>query len=71
MEFPQFVVQNVEGTLLTELVIREGGGYATTKRQKDVADERDRRNIAAMEQAYRQMITIGGAPKRPTPSNQQ
>lgn len=63
MEFPQFVVQIVDGKLLTELVIREGGGYATTKRQKDIADENDRRNIAAMEQAYRRMISVGQAPK--------
>jgi tRNA(His) 5'-end guanylyltransferase len=60
MEFPQFIVQNVSGTLLTELVIREGGGYATTKRQKDIADENDRRNIQAMEQAMRRLVTISG-----------
>jgi mono-ADP-ribosyltransferase sirtuin 6 len=35
-------------TLLTELVVREGAGYATTQREKDAADERDAKTEAAM-----------------------
>eukprot|EP01089_Gocevia_fonbrunei_P008071 TRINITY_DN1971_c0_g1_i2.p1 TRINITY_DN1971_c0_g1~~TRINITY_DN1971_c0_g1_i2.p1 ORF type:complete len:199 (-),score=36.50 TRINITY_DN1971_c0_g1_i2:73-669(-) len=32
-----------EGVLSTELVVREGAGYATTKREKQIADARDER----------------------------
>ncbi len=35
-------------TLLTELVVREGAGYATTQREKDAADARDAKTEAAM-----------------------
>ncbi len=45
----QFVTRIREDcSLLTELVVREGGGYATTQREKDAADAKDARAEAAL-----------------------
>eukprot|EP01111_Echinosteliopsis_oligospora_P015054 TRINITY_DN5827_c0_g1_i1.p1 TRINITY_DN5827_c0_g1~~TRINITY_DN5827_c0_g1_i1.p1 ORF type:complete len:225 (+),score=45.90 TRINITY_DN5827_c0_g1_i1:36-710(+) len=37
-------------SFLTELIIREGAGYPTTQREKNIADERERRNLARLSQ---------------------
>lgn len=44
------------GGLLTEQVVREGGGYATTQREKDLADAKDAKNQKLMENYVRTLI---------------
>lgn len=39
----QFVCRFYSGELVTEKVVREGAGYATTQREKDVADEKQQK----------------------------
>ena len=43
-------------TLLTELVVREGAGYATTQREKDAADAKDAKTEAALVAYLSKMI---------------
>jgi hypothetical protein len=59
VRFPQFVLHPTEERLEVEFVVREGAGYATTQREKDDADERDRRNLKAMELVMNKMFSIG------------
>ena len=55
-ELTQYVCQLVDGELTCELVVREGNNYATTKREKEAADERDRRNEALIEKYLATLI---------------
>lgn len=60
--FPQFVLHPVGEELKAEFVVREGAGYATTQREKDSADEKDRRNMRAMELVMKNIISIKPKP---------
>jgi len=46
----------MKGAFRTEMVIREGAGYATTVREKAAADEREERNRARLEQVIRETL---------------
>ena len=47
-ETAQFLTRFYSNQLVTERVVREGSGYATTQREKDVADEKQKRNEEKM-----------------------
>ena len=43
--------------------MREGGGYATTQREKEIADQKDEKNRVILENYVRSLITSTGKPK--------
>jgi len=47
----QYVSRFQEGKLITELVIREGAGYATTFREKEEADRRLKENFLKLRES--------------------
>ena len=51
---PQFITRYLADSLTTELVVREGAGYATTAREKKAADEKQ----AALEQQLMRMLAL-------------
>lgn len=54
----QFISRFLKEGFRTEKVIREGGGYATTKREKDLADEKERRQMEKLNQHMSSSINI-------------
>jgi hypothetical protein len=56
MSMTQFMTRVIDGKLTTEKVVREGNGYATTKREKDAADAKDAANAKILEKYISSMI---------------
>src|SRR5690606_36864011 len=57
-EVTQYVTQLVGGEFRTEVVVREGAGYATTARAKQEADEREARNRTRLEDFLRNNVSV-------------
>jgi hypothetical protein len=55
-EVTQYISQLVGNELRTEMVVREGAGYATTARAKQEADEREERNRTLLEGFLRNAV---------------
>lgn len=63
--------RTVEGSLLTERVIREGvHGYPTTQREKDAADARDEKNMRMMEHMLREMLESASKSSKSSDTNE-
>jgi hypothetical protein len=56
MSMTQFMTRVNDGKLTTEKVVREGNGYATTKREQDAADAKDASNAKILEKYISSMI---------------
>ena len=54
----QYMTHIVGPNMVTEKVVREGNGYATTKREKEAADAKDERNRLLLEKHFASMISI-------------
>lgn len=54
--FVQFITRWGGQGLVTEQVVREGGGYATTAREKQLADAKDEKNRKILENYVRGLI---------------
>ncbi len=54
----QFITHFVEGQLETEMVIREGAGYATTAREKKIMDDKLEKNMKIMQEFLNKLITM-------------
>jgi hypothetical protein len=59
----QFITHLVNGKLDTEVVIREGAGYATTAREKKIMDDRQERNKQIMVEFLNRIMSISDSPK--------
>src|SRR5690554_2672054 len=57
----QFISRFLKEGFITEKVIREGGGYATTKREKDLADEKERRQMEKLNEHMSSSINISAS----------
>jgi len=62
-DIDQFKTHLQSGNFSTEMVVREGAGYATTEREKRENDERDTRN-----QIIYQQLLYGSSAPTPTPT---
>lgn len=54
----QFITHFVEGQLETEMVIREGAGYATTEREKKIMDDKLEKNMKIMQDFLNKLIKV-------------
>jgi len=54
----QFITHFVDGQLETEMVIREGAGYATTEREKKIMDEKLEKNMKIMQDFLNKLIKV-------------
>jgi tetratricopeptide (TPR) repeat protein len=56
----QFITRFIEGTLLTELILRDSKGFFTTEREKVEFESKKEQNDQATEEAIRKMIKLAG-----------
>jgi NAD-dependent SIR2 family protein deacetylase len=54
----QFITHFVDGQLESEMVIREGAGYATTAREKKIMDDKLEKNMKIMQEFLNKLIKL-------------
>ena len=60
----QFITHFVDGQLETEMVIREGAGYATTAREKKIMDDKLEKDIKIMQEFLNKLIQVSVRDKK-------
>jgi len=67
----QFISRFFNGKLLTEEIIREGLGYATTSREKEIAEKRDAKNKKKMNEIMNLALKLNLNSQKPISQKQE